>query len=102
MDQVSPATMMDSTKERSVIEAACWGTRGSIASPGPDTVRFGGNTPCLEIRVRDGCLGCMVALAPPKVLAVPLSEAIAKLKLVPTDGDLVRTAKNIGVSFGAE
>jgi len=44
----------------------------------------------------------MVALAPPKVLAVPLSEAIAKLKLVPTDGDLVRTAKNIGVSFGAE
>ena len=54
MDQVSPATMMDSTKERSVIEAACWGTRGSIASPGPDTVRFGGNTPCLEIRVQDG------------------------------------------------
>ncbi|MCB9959588.1 MAG: MBL fold metallo-hydrolase [Rhodospirillaceae bacterium] len=26
-----------------------WGTRGSIAAPGPDTVEFGGNTTCLEI-----------------------------------------------------
>jgi phosphoribosyl 1,2-cyclic phosphodiesterase len=25
------------------------GTRGSIASPGPDTVRFGGKTPCVEM-----------------------------------------------------
>jgi phosphoribosyl 1,2-cyclic phosphodiesterase len=27
-----------------------WGTRGSIPSPGPDTVRYGGNTPCVEVR----------------------------------------------------
>ena len=54
VDQVSPATMIDAPREHAVIEAACWGTRGSIASPGPDTVRFGGNTPCLEIRVQDG------------------------------------------------
>ena len=26
-----------------------WGTRGSIAAPGPDTVRFGGNTSCVEV-----------------------------------------------------
>ena len=26
-----------------------WGTRGSIACPGPDTVRYGGNTSCLEV-----------------------------------------------------
>ncbi len=26
-----------------------WGTRGSIPSPGPDTARYGGNTPCIEI-----------------------------------------------------
>lgn len=26
------------------------GTRGSIAVPGPDTVRYGGNTTCIEIR----------------------------------------------------
>jgi phosphoribosyl 1,2-cyclic phosphodiesterase len=27
-----------------------WGTRGSIPSPGPHTVRYGGNTPCVEVR----------------------------------------------------
>ncbi len=26
-----------------------WGVRGSFPVPGPDTVRFGGNTPCVEI-----------------------------------------------------
>ena len=26
-----------------------WGTRGSIPTPGPRTVRYGGNTPCLTI-----------------------------------------------------
>jgi phosphoribosyl 1,2-cyclic phosphodiesterase len=28
----------------------CWGTRGSIPSPGPRTARYGGNTPCFEVR----------------------------------------------------
>jgi phosphoribosyl 1,2-cyclic phosphodiesterase len=27
-----------------------WGTRGSIAVPGKDTIKYGGNTPCIEIR----------------------------------------------------
>jgi phosphoribosyl 1,2-cyclic phosphodiesterase len=31
-----------------------WGTRGSLASPGPDTVRYGGNTACVEVRGADG------------------------------------------------
>lgn len=26
-----------------------WGVRGSIAAPGPRTVRYGGNTPCVEL-----------------------------------------------------
>lgn len=30
-----------------------WGVRGSIASPGPKTVRYGGNTTCIEIRTDD-------------------------------------------------
>lgn len=28
-----------------------WGVRGSIPSPGPETARYGGNTPCIEVRV---------------------------------------------------
>jgi CheY-like chemotaxis protein/phosphoribosyl 1,2-cyclic phosphodiesterase len=30
-----------------------WGTRGSIAKPGPSTVRYGGNTACVEVRADD-------------------------------------------------
>ena len=30
--------------------ARFWGVRGSIPAPGPKTVRYGGNTPCVEVR----------------------------------------------------
>lgn len=30
-----------------------WGVRGSAASPGPDTARYGGNTACIEVRCGD-------------------------------------------------
>ncbi|MGH2394683.1 MAG: MBL fold metallo-hydrolase, partial [Candidatus Limnocylindria bacterium] len=33
-----------------------WGTRGSLAKPGPTTVRYGGNTSCVEVRLADGTL----------------------------------------------
>jgi CheY-like chemotaxis protein len=33
-----------------------WGTRGSMAKPGPTTLRYGGNTSCVEIRSVDGTL----------------------------------------------
>jgi phosphoribosyl 1,2-cyclic phosphodiesterase len=32
------------------ISVRFWGVRGSIACPGPGTARYGGNTPCVEIR----------------------------------------------------
>ncbi len=33
-----------------------WGVRGSIPSPGPHTVRYGGNTTCIEVRSDQGKL----------------------------------------------
>ena len=33
-----------------------WGTRGSLAKPGPSTIRYGGNTSCVEVRADDGTL----------------------------------------------
>ena len=33
-----------------------WGTRGSLATPGPETVRYGGNTSCVEVQGADGTL----------------------------------------------
>ena len=34
----------------SPLRIRCWGTRGSIAVPGPGTLRYGGNTACVELR----------------------------------------------------
>ncbi len=33
-----------------------WGTRGSIAKSGPDVLRYGGNTSCVEVRTDAGTL----------------------------------------------
>jgi phosphoribosyl 1,2-cyclic phosphodiesterase len=33
-----------------------WGVRGEIATPGEATMRYGGNTPCLEMRIGGKCL----------------------------------------------
>ena len=38
------------------MRARFWGSRGSLASPGPDTVRTGGNTSCIEVRPSDESL----------------------------------------------
>jgi phosphoribosyl 1,2-cyclic phosphodiesterase len=38
------------------VEARVWGCRGSLASPGADTVRYGGNTSCVEVRLESGHL----------------------------------------------
>jgi 6-phosphofructokinase 1 len=44
--------------------------------------------------------GTMVALDPPNIIAVPMAEAIRKIKHVPLDSDLVQTARDVGISFG--
>ncbi len=33
-----------------------WGTRGSLTTPGRETVRYGGYTTCIEVRLADGTL----------------------------------------------
>ena len=33
-----------------------WGVRGSIPAPGPDTIRYGGNTACVSVHGRSGGL----------------------------------------------
>src|SRR3954466_4182298 len=32
------------------------GVRGSVPAPGPSTVRYGGNSACVEVRLADGSL----------------------------------------------
>jgi phosphoribosyl 1,2-cyclic phosphodiesterase len=39
-----------------VMHVTMWGTRGSLAAPGAQTARYGGNTACVEVRSADGSL----------------------------------------------
>jgi phosphoribosyl 1,2-cyclic phosphodiesterase len=55
------------------IEVQFWGTRGSIATPGPATAKYGGNTSCVEIRVADQLLICDAGTGA-RALGVELSE----------------------------
>ncbi|MEQ9399718.1 MAG: ATP-dependent 6-phosphofructokinase [Longimicrobiales bacterium] len=50
--------------------------------------------------VEDECFGCMVALDPPEVRAVPLDRALAENKTVPLDSDVLLTARALGISLG--
>jgi phosphofructokinase-like protein len=44
--------------------------------------------------------GCMVALVPPNLKAVPLEEVIGRTKNVPLDSDVIQTGRDIGICFG--
>jgi phosphoribosyl 1,2-cyclic phosphodiesterase len=61
-----------------------WGVRGSIASPGPQTARYGGNTSCLEVRCGDTRLILDAGTG-----IRPLGEALARQG--PVDLDLLLT-----------
>lgn len=47
----SPGGEADSPDGLGGFIAHFWGVRGSIPTPGTDTVRYGGNTPCVEVLV---------------------------------------------------
>ena len=52
--------------------------------------------------IQEGKFGYMVALRPPDTVAVKITEAIGRLRTVPVDGDIVQTARMLGISFGDE
>ena len=61
------------------------------------SLRFG----AASVRALDeGEYGVMVALDPPYVRYVPLSQSIQRMKTVPLDCDTILTARDIGISFG--
>jgi phosphoribosyl 1,2-cyclic phosphodiesterase len=49
MDDASPSASSAAGTDTAVT-FRCWGTRGSIPSPGSHTARYGGNTTCFEVR----------------------------------------------------
>jgi phosphoribosyl 1,2-cyclic phosphodiesterase len=62
-----------------------WGTRGSIAKAGPSTVRYGGNTSCVELRSSRGTLVVLDC----GTGAHSLGQALAKSGPRPLNGHLL-------------
>jgi len=56
---------------------------------------------CAVRALVSGETGKMVALQAGNIITVPLTDAIANVKTVPVDGQLVQTARDIGISFAA-
>lgn len=50
--------------------------------------------------LRSGEHDRMVAFHPPDIGSVPLADIVGQQRLVPADGDVVRTAKALGIGFG--
>jgi ATP-dependent phosphofructokinase / diphosphate-dependent phosphofructokinase len=50
--------------------------------------------------IAEGNLGTMVALQGDSIRAVPLSQAVERIKLVSPECDSVKTARQLGISFG--
>ena len=56
---------------------------------------------CAVRALAEGQHGMMVALQAGDVVTVPISEAVANVKTVPANGQMVTTARDTGISFGA-
>jgi phosphofructokinase-like protein len=59
--------------------------------------RFGARA--MEL-LMEGTFGHMVAFHPPNIVAVPLEKIVGRTRNVPTDFDVVRTARAMGISLG--
>ncbi len=64
-----------------------WGTRGSIPKAGPGTVRYGGNTSCVEMRSRAGTLLVLDS----GTGAHGLGQALAAARTAPHRGHMLIT-----------
>jgi phosphoribosyl 1,2-cyclic phosphodiesterase len=61
-----------------------WGTRGSVAAPGPETVRYGGNTSCVEVVGADGTVLILDAGTGLRRLGVALPKTLRRVDILLT------------------
>ena len=66
------------------MKVTLWGTRGSLASPGPETVRYGGNTSCVEVLGSDGTVLILDAGTGIRRLAGTLHRSLRRVDILLT------------------
>jgi len=66
------------------MKVTLWGTRGSLASPGPETARYGGNTSCVEVVGADGTVLVLDAGTGIRRLGVALPDSLRRVDILLT------------------
>jgi phosphoribosyl 1,2-cyclic phosphodiesterase len=66
------------------VKVDLWGTRGSVPSPGPETIRYGGNTSCVGVTLSDGSLLALDAGTGIRNLGLALPTDITRLHILLT------------------
>jgi phosphoribosyl 1,2-cyclic phosphodiesterase len=66
------------------VQVKLWGTRGSVPSPGPETIRYGGNTSCVGVTLSDGSLLALDAGTGIRNLGLACSEGPTRLHILLT------------------
>ncbi len=66
------------------MKATLWGTRGSLASGGPDTVRYGGDTAAVEVRGATGEVVILDAGSGIRPIGVQLAGSPARIDILLT------------------
>ena len=61
-----------------------WGARGSVPSPGPETIRYGGNTSCVGVTLADGSLLVLDAGTGIRSLGLTLPDEPTRINLLLT------------------
>jgi phosphoribosyl 1,2-cyclic phosphodiesterase len=66
------------------VEVTLWGTRGSLATPGADTARYGGNTSCVAVRGREGTVLVLDAGTGIRPLASAIDASVRRVDVLLT------------------
>jgi phosphoribosyl 1,2-cyclic phosphodiesterase len=66
------------------MKVTLWGTRGSLATPGPETARYGGNTSCVGVYGRDGTVLVLDAGTGIRRLAAGLDASVRRIDVLLT------------------
>jgi len=66
------------------MKVTLWGTRGSIAAPGPETNRYGGNTSCVTIVGAEGTLLVLDAGTGIRRLSAAIPQTIPRIDILLT------------------
>jgi glyoxylase-like metal-dependent hydrolase (beta-lactamase superfamily II) len=67
-----------------MMRVTLFGTRGSVPTPGPETTRYGGNTPAVEVRAKDGTVLALDAGTGIRRLGAQVPTATARIDILLT------------------